>query len=190
VSEQALFEAIEQGDEARVRAIVSDDPRLASARNEDGLSAVLFATYRLRRELAEELIAAGAELDLFDAAATGRTERLRTLLADDPQLAQAWSADGFTALHYAAFFGDAAGAGVLLDAGADPTAVARNEMLVQPLHSAAAAGQVDVAQLLLEAGADPNAEQQDGYLPLDAANQLGNEPLQRLLRAYGARASR
>jgi uncharacterized protein len=190
MSEEALFEAIEQGDEQRVRALVSSDPQLASARNEDGLSAVLFATYRLRLELAEALVDAGAELDVFDAAATGGTEQLRTLLAADPQLARAWSPDGFTALHYAAFFGDADGARVLLEAGADPAAVARNQMRVQPLHSAAAAGRADVARLLLEAGADPNAEQQDGFLPLDAANQIRNEPMQELLRRYGARSSR
>jgi ankyrin repeat protein len=79
---------------------------------------------------------------------------------------------------------------VLLEAGADPAAVAANAMRVQPLHSAAASRNVDAAQLLLAAGADPNAEQQDGFLPLDAAVQNGDEPMQELLLAHGARASR
>jgi uncharacterized protein len=100
------------------------------------------------------------------------------------------SSDGFTALHYAAFFADGPTVEVLLAAGADPAAVAENPMRVQPLHSAAASRNVEGARLLLSAGADPNAEQQDGFLPLDAAVQNGDEAMQELLRAHGARASR
>jgi ankyrin repeat protein len=79
---------------------------------------------------------------------------------------------------------------VLLDAGADPSAVAENPMRVQPLHSAASARNLDGARLLLAAGADPNAGQQGGFLPLDAAVQNGDEAMQELLRAHGARSSR
>jgi ankyrin repeat protein len=63
-------------------------------------------------------------------------------------------------------------------------------MRVQPLHSAASARNLEGARLLLAAGADPNAEQQGGFLPLDAAVQNGDDAMQDVLRAYGARASR
>lgn len=63
-------------------------------------------------------------------------------------------------------------------------------MRVQPLHSAAAACNVDVARILVAHGADVNAEQQGGFLPLDAANQNRDETMQELLLAHGARASR
>ena len=185
-----LFPAIEAGDEELVRALVAADPALASSRNDDRLSAVLFATYRRQHGIADALVDAGAELDPFDAAATGRTERLEAQLAADRSLAEARSPDGFTALHYAAFFADGPTVAVLLDAGADPSAVAENPMLVQPLHSAAAARNIEGARLLLAAGADPNAEQQGGFLPLDAAVQNGDEAMQDLLQAHGARASR
>jgi ankyrin repeat protein len=173
-----------------VRELVAAKPELADAQNDDGLSAVLFARYRGERDIAEALVGAGAELDVFDSAATARVEPLKALLVADDSLAAARSPDGFTALHYAAFFADGQTVEALLDAGADPSAVAQNPMRVQPLHSAAASRNVEGARLLLAAGADPNAEQQDGYLPLDAAVQNGDEAMQELLLAHGARASR
>jgi ankyrin repeat protein len=97
-----------------------------------------------------------------------------------------WSADGFTALHFAAFLGGPAAVRMLLDAGADVSAVARNEMLVQPLHSAAANGNVESCRLLLEAGADPNARQQRDYTPMDEAVQENNAELIALLAEYHA----
>jgi ankyrin repeat protein len=154
------------------------------------LSAVLFAKYRWEHGIADALVDAGADLDVLDAAALGDTARLQELLAANPALVAVRSPDGFTALHYAAYFADGPTVSVLLEAGADPSAVADNPMRVQPLHSAAASGNLEGAQLLLAAGADPNAEQQDGFLPLDAAAQNGDEPMQELLREHGARASR
>ncbi len=111
---------------------------------------------------------------------------MRELLAADPELAALRSSDGFTALHYAAFFGTPEAAAALLEAGADPGAVAANPMQVQPLHSAAAVDATETARLLLDAGADPNAEQQGGFKPIDAAVQNGNDELYALLVARGA----
>jgi ankyrin repeat protein len=143
------------------------------------------ALYRGDRTGAEEL-AQEAELDINEAASLGRVERVRELLAADQTLTTSRSSDGFTALHYAAFFGTAEAAATLLEHGADPTAVAENEMRVQPLHSAAAVDATDTARLLLDAGADPNARQGSGFRPIDAAFQSGNEKLYALLVERGA----
>jgi ankyrin repeat protein len=63
-------------------------------------------------------------------------------------------------------------------------------MEVSPLHSAVATGdstaRLELAKLLLEAGADANARQRDGYTPLLAAEQLGDDLLRELLVEYGA----
>src|SRR5213078_4189277 len=129
------------------------------------------ALYRGDRAEVDRLLAGDPELDVFDAAALGSTYRLTVLVREDPSLVHAYSDDGFTALHLAAFFGGPVAVDYLLQAGADPNAVARNEMQVQPLHSAAAAGEVgdvEAAHLLLQAGADPNARQQGEFTPLDA----------------------
>jgi uncharacterized protein len=145
------------------------------------------ALYRGDRSRAAEL-ADEAELDIHEASSLGRAERVRDLLATDPSLATSRSRDGFTPLHFAAFFGTPEVAGVLLQHGADPSAVAENEMRVQPLHSAAAVDANETARLLLDAGADPNATQQGGFRPIDAAVQNENDELYALLVERGATA--
>ena len=153
------------------------------------MSEIRHALYRGDRAAVETLIARGHEVNGFDAAALGDLERIREHLAADPSLVDAWSADGFTALHFAAYLGGADSVRALLAAGAECSAVARNDMRVQPLHSAAASGDVDACRALLEAGADPNAEQHGGFRPLDEALITENAPLAALLRERGAEVS-
>jgi ankyrin repeat protein len=184
-----LFEAIRAGDADRVGALVADDPLLAEARGEDGVSAVLTARYRSQTAILETLLAAEPELDVFDAAATGRAERVAVLLAADPRLVWAWSVDGFTALHLAAFFGHLAVARSLAEAGADIDPASRNAMQVTPLHSASAGGHTAICELLIDRGADVNAVQRDGFTPLHAAAQNGDERLLGRLLAEGADAA-
>src|SRR5919201_498276 len=138
------------------------------------MSDVLDAIYRGDRDGAERL-AEGRELDVFEAAALGRTERVRELLDADPTLANAWADDGFQPLGLASFFGHADTARLLVERGAEVNSASRNQMKVMPLHSAAAVQDADVryeiAKLLLDAGADPTVRQQDEYTPLMAAEQ-------------------
>jgi ankyrin repeat protein len=153
------------------------------------MSDVLQAVYRGDREEAERL-AAGKELDVFEAAALGHAERVRELVDADPSLANAWAGDGFQPLGLASFFGHVETARLLVDRGAEVNSSSRNQMKVMPLHSAAAAQDPDVryaiALLLLDAGADPNASQQDEYTPLMAADQHGDTRLRELLVEHGA----
>ncbi|HEY7004602.1 MAG TPA: ankyrin repeat domain-containing protein [Gaiellaceae bacterium] len=155
----------------------------------DGIGPILEALYAGDRERGEELAAATPELDVFEAAALGDTARLDGLLREDPDLARAWSTDGFTALHYAAFFGSPQAIRALVAAGADLEAPSRNQEVApeaRPLHSAVAAGRMDNAEALLDAGADANARQHGGYTPLMAAEQAGDLDLAELLIRHGA----
>jgi ankyrin repeat protein len=157
--------------------------------SEGGISELMQALYRGETERVSELRGAHLELDVFEAAALGDVPQLRTLLDADPALVGAWSADGFTPLHFAAFFGHPDAASLLIERGADLEVPARNEEIAgaaRPLHSATAAGRREVCAVLLEAGADVNARQHAGYTPLLEAAQLGDSRLVELLLEHGA----
>jgi ankyrin repeat protein len=180
-----LIKAVEAGETARVAALVSATPELALARSHEGVSALMLARYRSDRPTIEALLAVDPELDVHEAAALGYLDRLRALIEDPGALAQR-SADGYTALHFAAFFAKPEAARILIGAGAPVDAVADNPSRVQPLHSAAAGRQVDICRLLLAAGADVNARQQNGFTPLHAAAENGDPEMVELLLSAGA----
>ena len=167
---EELFAAIKAGDAERVRALLAEDPERASARDAAGLSAVLTALYHRQPEALEALLAADPELDVLDAAATGRLDLLRAHVETDQDALARPLARG---LHAAApgrllrrrRRGPAAARGRDADADADQENPAR----VRPLHSAVAARDHDAARALLEAGADPDCVQQGGFTPLLAA---------------------
>ena len=190
----SLFGAIDAGDIAAVDTLLANDRDLAAVRDGDGVSAAMHALYRGQRAIAESIAAVLPELDVFEAAALGRVDRLRAQLAAQPALATTRSADGFTALHFPAFFGigDAAGASRdLLAAGADVNARSENSMSVQPLHSATAGGHDDVVAVLIDAGADVDSRQPQGWTPLHAAAMNGSfRSVDRLLAAGADPAAR
>ena len=145
----------------------------------------MHACYLRRPDMVEALLPRLPALDLLEAAAVGDARRVAQWLENEDAVDRR-SGDGFTALHYAAFFGWPEIASLLIAAGADVAAVAANPMAVQPLHSASAASHRAVAERLLAAGANPDARQQGGYVPLHAAAQNGDEALVDLLLGRGA----
>jgi ankyrin repeat protein len=189
VGEPEFLAEVTGGDAARVRALVEESPSLAAAKNGNGVSAPLLALYHGKRETAELLVArkeALSPLDVFEAAAFGKTSRLEALLDEDPALVDAFAADGFFPLGLAAFFGQGEAVRLLLVRGANPNLAARNAMKVAALHAASAAGSLPIALLLVEAGADVNAVQQAGFTPLHAAAMSGRVDLAKLFLERGA----
>jgi uncharacterized protein len=184
--EEELFAAIRSGDAAAVRALVEADPARASARDQAGLSAILTALYHRQAEALDALLAADPEMDVLDAAATGRLDVLRAHLESDQDALAARSPEGFTPLHLAAFFGGGPAVKLLLAAGMDADADQENPARVRPLHSAVAARDHDAARALLEAGADPDCVQQGGFTPLLAAAHADDAEIAALLLRHGA----
>jgi ankyrin repeat protein len=183
---EELIDAVTANDAARVAELIASDPALGSSRDRDGVSALMLSRYRLDRATTEALLAADPELDVFEAAALGYIDRLRERLDEDAAQATAFSPDGFTALHLAAYFGKAEAARALLGAGARVDVYSTNELWVQPLHSAASGRHQEVCRLLIAAGADVNARQRHGYTPLHAAAQHGDSELIELFLSAGA----
>lgn len=187
MKEQAeVIATIVAGDKDKLQSLLAQDRSLAAARDEKGVSAVMNALYHRRPELLQQLLAANPALDIFEATAAGRSQRVTELLRNHPELATSWSADGFTALHFAGFFGQAEVGKLLLEKGADPAAVARNPMKVMPLHSAVSARNAAMATALLERGAPVNARQAMGWTPIHAAAQNGDQAMIELLLQRGA----
>ena len=126
------------------------------------ISPALQALYEGDRDRAESLLAPDDDLPAYEAAAFGRLDRLRNLLAEDSANANQWSPDGFTALHLAIFGGSEEAVRLLLEHGADPNTLATSEIArVRPLGTASFARRPDLEKLLLEAGADPTLAREE-----------------------------
>jgi uncharacterized protein len=182
----AVLAAIQSGEADKLRALLAENPSLVSARDAGGVSAIMQALYYRRQDLLDLLLASAHQLDIFEASATGGKDRVAELLRTDPSLAAAWSADGFTPLHFASFFARDEVALLLLQNGAEVAALSRNPMQVMPLHSAAAARSLAIVRLLLEHDAPPNARQQQGWTALHSAAQNGDQAMVELLLKHGA----
>jgi ankyrin repeat protein len=181
-----MMAAVAAGDTERVKTLIAEDPSLAMARGDDGVSAVLLARYRFDRPTMDALLAADPDLDLFEASALGRIDRVRVAIDDDEASVRRLSPDGFTALHLAAFFGKPEVARMLLDAGASVDTYTTNDFANQALHAAAAGRHLEVCRVLVAAGADVNATQHGGYTPLHEAAQHGDVEMVELFLSAGA----
>ena len=117
-----LFDAIDAGDEDALRDELERRPELAGERNEEGVSPVLHALSRGRPELASRILDANPPLDVFDAAAVGRTRGLEELVEAEPGLVHARTGNGSTPLHLAARFDQRGAVELLLEHGADASA--------------------------------------------------------------------
>jgi ankyrin repeat protein len=119
--------------------------------------------------------------ELVSAAASGRVERLRSLLAEGVD-ANAKNTSGRPALLVAAFNGNRMTARTLLSAGADANAA--DSTGVTALMAAAAFGRIEVVELLIAAGADLELKDQAEETALAKAKRAGHlAVVERLTRA-------
>jgi len=187
---EEFLEAVQSGNTHRVRTLLESDRSLVDVRNAAGLSALLVAVYHGHRGMIDLLLLWKSGLDLFEASAVGRVERVMELVQEDPARVNGVSPDGFSPLGLASFFGHPKVVAYLIEQGADVNAASKNPMRVCPLHSALAHRQPEVsfaiAEMLVGRGADVNAMQAGGWTPLHQAAMHGQVNLATLLLDQGA----
>ena len=181
-----FVDAATQGDVAKVKEMLHADPSLAQSKDQNGLSVILKATYYDQRDVVAALLDSGVKLNVFEAAATGQTNRLRALIEEDPALVNSYSPDGFAPLSLAVFFGHAETVDALLAAGAEVSAPSRETMKLTPLASALAAGHNQIARTLIDHGAHVNAKGSSDVTPLHTAAARGNIEAATFLLEHGA----
>lgn len=121
--------------------------------------------------------------DLIEAVQAGNTAAAVKLI-DQKINVNGTSADGTTALHWAAHHADADMVDRLIRAGANVNA--RNEFGATPISEAVSVANTAVLEKLLKAGADPNTPLVDGMTPLMAIAKTTNVAAARLLLDHGA----
>lgn len=178
-----LLRAARAGDVLAVRTLLRSQPRLATARDPLGNTALIVALNGGRRAVARLLLEAGVRPGYHESAAIGWARRVGRWLDHHSGAVDRESREGMTALGYAAHFGHLAVVDLLLAAGADPNRAVGHPLRVTPLHAALYGGRVAVVGRLLERGADPNCARggtgspRDGWTALHYAAAAGSPAL-------------
>ena len=82
---QEFLDAATNGDVSKVKTMLHSDPSLARAKDQNGVSVIMKATYYGKKEVVDALLESGVELDVFEAVANGQTERVLDLIAKDEE---------------------------------------------------------------------------------------------------------
>ncbi|VAW30773.1 hypothetical protein MNBD_CHLOROFLEXI01-531 [hydrothermal vent metagenome] len=156
------------------------------ALGQNGLSLLMNGIYQRKTAVIEALRAAGAEPDMFAAAALGDLVRLQTLTEQWSGYINIFAKDGFTPLQLACYFNQEAAALWLIEQGAEVNTISKNKMKIAPIHAAATHGNLTLLRALLEKGADVNAAQDGGFTAVHQAAHRNDVPMAELLRQFDA----
>ena len=157
---EEIHDAALKGDLAKVKMLLSKNPKLLDVRSENEKTPLHYASQGGHLEIAEFLIAKGADVNSRN-------------IADE------------TPLHYAAALGHKEVVDLLIRKGAILASENINGSV--PLHNAANNGQIDTVRLLIEKGSDVNHRNKFGQTPLDLAYQFEqNEAIQLIVSKGGS----
>ncbi|MEM6553005.1 MAG: ankyrin repeat domain-containing protein [Planctomycetota bacterium] len=193
----------------RVEAMLADDPSLLNQRDDKGRTALyrascVYGDFPMGTRVATLLLDEGAEVDLYSACALGMVDRVEALIRADASVVKRVDPDGCTALHWSVRprerWMESRGlprdaylriSRLLLEAGAAVDTPNRQEDGMQALHHVGEwAGDERQARLLIEHGADINAAaEQNGWTPLDYAEDRGRDGIAAVLRSLGGEVS-
>jgi len=181
-----IFAALKSGELDTFKKLLAGNSALANVRNEQGVSLLMQARYDFRQPFIDVILKHRTGLDVFEATALGKLDKLSRVLDIEPDSVNDWSPDGFQPLHLAAFFAQPDALRLLLERGGHVGIHSKNALNVRAIHCAAAGRSLDCVRTLLERGSDPNARQAGGFTPLHAAAQNGAAEMVKALLSKGA----
>ena len=190
----AFLAAVRAQDLPRVEEMLSQDPSLATAHDAKA-SAVTYALAARRGEafvprsenrVLEAILRHKPPLTPMEICSVGTAEQVTGQIVKDPAFANWRDAKGWTPLHAASFANNAATAAVLIGAGADVNARAKNRFDNTPLQVAMLSQASDAAKVLIAHGAHLDAKMSEGATALHEAAINGDLVSIRLLLAAGA----
>ena len=196
---QDILNASFKGDIETVRILLEKNPALINARNSEGGTPLMMATFgnidtiKLLLEYGADLKAVGQDGTALHLAVWEGREEIVQFLLDQGIDPNATSNSGETALMAAALKGLTSIGQLLIDRGAEvncSTTEGTTDMFntsppvvgESPLHLAAAYGHKEFIELLLEHGADKDTTDHAGQKPLHWAARHGQDELFDLLR--------
>lgn len=156
-----IHEAAAAGKSEHVAALAAQNPAAINSFAADGFTPLALAAFFGQREVAQWLLANGADVNAVAKNPTGYTPLTGAVARGDVEIVRLLLSNGANAAHRY-------GAGY------------------SALHEAAASGKLEIAKLLLEHGADPSALTDDGQTPISMAETKGQIEAAALLRQHGA----
>jgi len=185
--------AVIAGDVNAVAGFLSKDPALLYARDAQGQSVYLLACYAQRTSVTALLESKGLVLDVYEAAAAGRIDRLTEILRVAPGLVRTPNLAGDTPLHVAALCGQSGAIDNMITFGpnfAQPSPKRKNSTVahlgVASTNQAAAEA---IAFATIGNGMPVNIATTDGDTILHCAARAGYPRIARLLLQKGADAT-
>jgi len=185
-----LFDVAARDDPEKLLALLPAGTSPSDLRNREGTTLVLHCVYSGARNVLEQLAALFPQRSLHEAAALGQRERVMAPVDGDDSAINLLSADGWTPLHLAAFFGHAETVQALLDRGADPHVFSRGFEINLPVQAACAAGASAAALSLISATISVDETGPSGTTALMSAAHNGLVKVIDALLAKGADPSR
>jgi ankyrin repeat protein len=187
-----IHKAIQDGDTAKVKALLEKNPELVNTANEVGMTPLLMATMRNKMELIKLLVNRGADVraknsigfTALDAAVySGNKEAVELLITKGADM-NTKSKLGTTPLLFSVTRGHKEVLEILINKGASLDITDRTGS--SPLLLAALEGRKAMVELLIGKGVDMNAANSRGGTPLSVADREGYKDIVDLLLAKGA----